>query len=124
MKLPNNTPQGTHLRHEDESSTIEVHLTPPSMASGRIQQRIDPRLQQEAEAILETQGIKPSQAIILFYTEVKRAGGLPFRPSPVHPSEIPNARLRKDLRQAAQGRGIRTFKTKDAFFNSLQSGSA
>src|SRR5438045_1474767 len=66
---------------------------PFSMPSSRLQQRIDPSLRKEAEAILKTQGIKPSQAIILFYTEVTRSRGLPFRPSPVRRSEIPNARL-------------------------------
>jgi antitoxin component of RelBE/YafQ-DinJ toxin-antitoxin module len=47
------------------------------MPSSRIQQRIDPRLRHDAEMILAAQGIKPSQAIILFYMEVKRQGGLP-----------------------------------------------
>jgi addiction module RelB/DinJ family antitoxin len=75
------------------------------MATSRIQQRIDADLRQEAEAILQTQGIKPSQAIILFYMEVKRSRGLPFKPSPVRPSEIPNTRLRKELRDAARGKG-------------------
>lgn len=89
------------------------------MASGRIQQRIDPLLRKEAEKILQIQGIKPSQAIILFYTEVKRSGGLPFQPSPVRPSEIPNARLRKELKDAAKGKGVKTFKNEKGFFDSL-----
>ena len=91
------------------------------MASGRIQQRIDPSLQHDAEEILQTQGIKPSQAIILFYTEVKRTGGLPFQPSPVLPSEIPNAKLRKDLREARKDKELRSFKNKKEFFRSLRS---
>lgn len=69
--------------------------------------------------ILTAQGIKPAQAIILFYTEVKRIGGLPFQPSPVHPSEIPNARLRKTLMDTKKGKGILTFKNKKDFFDSL-----
>ncbi|TSD00235.1 MAG: Uncharacterized protein Greene101449_253 [Candidatus Peregrinibacteria bacterium Greene1014_49] len=89
------------------------------MTSGRIQQRIDPSLRKEAEQILQIQGIKPSQAIILFYTEVKRAGGLPFTPSPVQPSEIPNARLQKDIRDAARGKGVKTYKNEKDFFDSL-----
>lgn len=89
------------------------------MASGRIQQRIDPDLQEAAEEILETQGIKPSQAIILLYTEVKRTGGLPFRPSPVRPSEIPNARVRRGLREAAQGKGVRTHRNARDLLDSL-----
>lgn len=89
------------------------------MPSGRIQQRIDPILRRDAEEILQTQGIRPSQAIILFYTEVKRTGGLPFQPSPVSPSEIPNARLRKDLEEAQKGKGIRHFTNKKELFDSL-----
>jgi antitoxin component of RelBE/YafQ-DinJ toxin-antitoxin module len=89
------------------------------MPSGRIQHRIDPALQRDAEAILHLQGIKPAQAIILFYMEVKRSKGLPFLPSPVTQAEIPNARLRKDLAEAKAGKGLRTFKTKKAFFDSL-----
>ena len=89
------------------------------MSSTRIQQRIDPVLRKEAEQILRIQGIKPSQAIILFYTEVKRTGGFPFRPSPVSRAEIPNARLQKSLKDAKEGKGIVTFKNKKDFFDSL-----
>ena len=90
------------------------------MASGRIQQRIDPKLKKEAELILKTQGIKPSQAIYLFYMEVKQYGGLPFHPTPVRRSEIPNARLRKALKEAHDGKGVRTFTSKKTFFDSLK----
>ncbi len=89
------------------------------MPSGRIQQRIDPALRRDAEAILKAQGIKPSQAIFLFYTEIKRSRGLPFTPSPVHPSEIPNARLRKDLRDAAKGIGLKKYKNGKDMLDSL-----
>ena len=109
-----------HLISKRPSATIGVHCTPFTMALGRIQQRMNPSLKKEAEAILEMQGIKPSQAIILFYMEVKRFGGLPFHPSPVHPSEIPNAKLQKDIRDARRGKGIRTFKSEKEFFDSLR----
>ncbi|OGJ66315.1 hypothetical protein A3B61_02155, partial [Candidatus Peribacteria bacterium RIFCSPLOWO2_01_FULL_53_10] len=86
------------------------------MPSSRMQHRIDPALRHDAEMILTAQGIKPAQAIILFYTEVKRSGGLPFAPSPVQPSEIPNARLRRELRDAAKGKGVKTYKNEKDFF--------
>ncbi len=91
------------------------------MPSARLQQRIDPMLRKDAEMILQTQGIKPSQAILLFYTEVKRRGGLPFTPTPVQPSEIPNAKLRRDLQDAKRGRGIERFTDKAALMDSLHS---
>ncbi len=89
------------------------------MSRSRIQQRIDPKLRHDAELILLAQGIKPSQAIILFYTEIKRSKGLPFAPSPVRPSEIPNASLRRDLEEARSGKGVRSYKNKKEFFRSL-----
>ncbi|MEK7137850.1 MAG: type II toxin-antitoxin system RelB/DinJ family antitoxin [Patescibacteria group bacterium] len=90
------------------------------MASGRIQQRIDPELQRKAEAILKVLGVKPSQAISLFYMEITRQGNLPFHPSNVHPSEIPNKRLAKAIREARRGKGVREFKNKEDFFASLK----
>ena len=89
------------------------------MPSVRIQQRISPVLKRQAEAILEAQGIKPSLAIVMFYTEVKRSGGLPFTPSRVLPSEIPNMRLQKDLKEAGRGKGVRSFKNKNDLFRAL-----
>lgn len=93
------------------------------MNSGRIQHRIDPTLRRDAEAILKMQGIKPSQAIILFYMEVKRSRGLPFLPSAVSDLEIPNAGLQKDLHEVRSGKGVRTFKGKKDFFASLKKAS-
>ncbi|MBU0458981.1 type II toxin-antitoxin system RelB/DinJ family antitoxin [Patescibacteria group bacterium] len=89
------------------------------MSSGRIQQRIDPKLQKDAETILKTQGIKPSQAIILFYMEIKRSRGLPFSPSPVRLDEVPNIKLQKDLEDASKGKGVKISKNKDEFFDHL-----
>jgi addiction module RelB/DinJ family antitoxin len=90
------------------------------MSLSRIQQRIDPSLRREAEQILHAQGIKPSQAIILFYTEIKRSKGLPFAPSPVQPSEIPNKRLQRDLKKTGRGKDVRSFANKKDFLHSLR----
>jgi DNA-damage-inducible protein J len=51
----------------------------------RISSRIDADLKTEAEAILEELGVKPSQAITMFYTQIKRQRGLPLD------LKIPNA---------------------------------
>ncbi len=90
------------------------------MSLSRLQQRIDPVLRREAEQILHVQGIKPSQAIILFYTEIKRSNGLPFTPSPVRPSEIPNRRLQKEIRNARKGVGVQSFTNERDLFASLK----
>gem|GEM_PF-2863465 len=43
-----------------------------------VRARMEPELKQHAEAILERGGLKPSEAINLFYQQVEQAGGLPF----------------------------------------------
>lgn len=84
------------------------------MPTARMQHRIDPKLKKEAENILEEQGIRPSQAITIFYTEIKRTGGFPFLPTP-----IPNKELKKDLLEAKKGSGVKTYKNKKDLFDSL-----
>lgn len=86
---------GTHqtLLKEAKQSTIVA-----DMASGRIQQRIDPILQKQAEAILRAQGLRPSS---------------------VHQSEIPNKRLQKTIREAWSGKGAQEYKTKEELFDAL-----
>lgn len=90
------------------------------MSSGRIQQRIDPTLQKRAEAILKAMGLKPAQVITMLYREITRRRTLPFHPSEVSPSEIPNARLQKDIREARAGKGVQEFETEEEFFASLK----
>ena len=44
----------------------------------RISSRINAKLKDEADAILAQIGIKPSQAITMFYTQIVRQRGIPF----------------------------------------------
>jgi len=46
-----------------------------------VRARMEPELKQRAESILEGLGIKPSEAINMFYRQVEQAGGLPFVPN-------------------------------------------
>lgn len=84
------------------------------MPLAKIQQRIEPKLKKEAEALLHAQGIKPSQAIIMFYKEITRQRGFPFLPS-----HIPNKQTIKAFEEADKGIGVETFETKEDFFNAL-----
>ncbi len=100
-------------------STIRVHLSPLTYltrmpTTTRIQHRINPRLKKEAEEILEEQGMKPSQAITIFYMEIKRTGGFPFLPT-----KVPNKQLKKDLLEAEKDKGLKTYKNKKALFDDL-----
>jgi DNA-damage-inducible protein J len=44
----------------------------------RIEARIDPQLKQAAEAVFSKLGVSPSEAIRLFYKQVKLHQGFPF----------------------------------------------
>ena len=85
------------------------------MALAKIQQRIDAKLKKDAEALLEEQGIKPSQAIIMLYKEITKQRGFPFLPS-----HVPNQKTAKAIREARKGIDVQSFKTKKAFFDSLK----
>lgn len=85
------------------------------MSSTRIQHRIDTNLKTTAEIILGKQGIKPSQAITIFYTEIKRTGGFPFLPS-----KVLNKKSKKDLGEAKKGVGVKIYKSKKDLFNALE----
>ena len=86
------------------------------MTSIRMQTRIDSKLKEKAEEILEEQGIKPAQAIHIFYTEIARTGGFPFLPT-----KVPNKKLQKALREAEKGIGVVSYKSKEEMFESLRS---
>lgn len=85
------------------------------MASVRMQTRIDSKLKNEAEKILEAQGFKPAQAIQIFYTEVARTGGFPFLPS-----KVPTKGLAKDLDEAKKGLGVEVYEDSKDFFKALK----
>jgi addiction module RelB/DinJ family antitoxin len=43
--------------------------------------RIDADLKRKAEAVLEEIGVRPRAALEMFYAQIIKVGGLPFRPS-------------------------------------------
>ena len=47
----------------------------------QVRYRIDRRLVREAEKVCKEIGIAPSQAVSMFFAQLVKAGGLPFRPS-------------------------------------------
>ena len=53
----------------------------------KLQLRIDDETKQDAEQILSTLGITPSQAVQMFYKQVSLQGGIPLE------LKVPNARL-------------------------------
>jgi len=59
----------------------------------RISSRINAQLKQQGDAILAEMGLKPSQAITMFYTQLVRQRDLPFS------TKIPNKQTIKALNE-------------------------
>jgi DNA-damage-inducible protein J len=79
-----------------------------------VRARIDGRLKDEAEAVLEKLGLNASDAIRLFYKQVSMQKGLPFA------VVLPNARTRRALREADEGRNLLgPFEDADQMFREL-----
>lgn len=85
-----------------------------ALQTDKVQARIDPDLKESAEAILAELGLTATDAIRMFYKQVKIHRGLPFD------VRIPNAATRAAIREA---QGIlkapakhKSYKTADAMF--------
>jgi DNA-damage-inducible protein J len=78
--------------------------------SAMIRARIEPKLKSEVEKVFSKLGISSSEAIQLFYAQVKIHNGLPFE------IKIPNKETLKAIRDGDKGINVITAKdTKDLF---------
>lgn len=78
-----------------------------------ISARIDPKLKREAEQVLEQLGLTATQAITVFYKQVKLQHGLPFN------VKIPNEVTAKAFEDARAYRDLDDFETTEALYKDL-----
>ena len=78
-----------------------------------IRARIEPELKNDVDAIFEALGLNASTAITLFYTQVKKRRGLPFR------VEIPNKVTVQTFEKTARGEELTYCKDADDMFKKL-----
>lgn len=76
--------------------------------SAMIRARVEPDLKHEAEAVFDTLGLTPTQAITLFYKQVSLRHGLPFA------VRMPNRATRAAMRDAREGRNLKRWKSLEA----------
>jgi DNA-damage-inducible protein J len=81
--------------------------------SAMIRARIEPELKEKAEAVFKKIGISVSDAIGVFYSQVKLQKGLPFD------VKVPNRKTRKAMKDAELGRNLTRYKDAEEFFKSL-----
>ena len=75
--------------------------------------RIDPELKRETEKVFNELGLSTTQAIILFFKQVKMRQGLPFAVA------IPNSETRQAIDDALSGKDLHKVENVDALFDEL-----
>lgn len=78
-----------------------------------IRARVEPALKRDVEGILEKLGVSPSEAVNMFYRQVRIRRGLPFL------VRLPNATTRKTIDDSRKGKGLKRFRSKEAFYKDL-----
>jgi DNA-damage-inducible protein J len=81
--------------------------------SATIHARIEPELKEEAEAILKNLGLNATQAITLFYQQIKINRGLPFV------LRVPNETTRQTLDDADAEKNLVYCRDADDLFERL-----
>lgn len=78
-----------------------------------INARTERDLKEEVEGILKKLGLSTTEAINIFFHQVKMRKGLPF------PVEIPNEETLKTFRDSEAGKGLVDCKDADGMFRKL-----
>ncbi|WP_378956707.1 type II toxin-antitoxin system RelB/DinJ family antitoxin [Pelosinus sp. sgz500959] len=80
---------------------------------GYIRARVEPKLKEDVEGLLATIGLSPSQAITLFYTQIKLNKGIPF------PIKISNEVTLEALKDSENTKGLTRYKSAKDMFKGL-----
>jgi DNA-damage-inducible protein J len=78
-----------------------------------INARTEQELKKDVEGILKTLGLSTTEAINIFFRQVKLRRGLPF------PVEIPNEETMRTFRDSEKGKGLVECKDADDMFRRL-----
>lgn len=84
----------------------------------RISSRINAELKQQGDSILAEIGIKPSQAITMFYKQIVRQRGLPFE------TRIPNdetIKAMQELKDPETRKNLKRFSSVEELMSDLNS---
>lgn len=81
--------------------------------STTVRARLEPKLKKETELIFEELGINTTEAIRIFFKQVKLQRGLPFE------MKIPNEITEEAILDAKARKDISSFDSSDEFFEDL-----
>ncbi len=80
-----------------------------------IRARIEPKLKNDVEYIFKKLGITTTEAISLFYNQIKLRRGIPFEVN------IPNETTRKAIKSSDKKLGVKKFKSVHELLEELDS---
>jgi DNA-damage-inducible protein J len=78
-----------------------------------VRARVEPNLKADVEKLLHRLGVTTTEAITMFYSQIRLRQGLPFS------VEIPNAVTRKTFETTDRGEDLNTFDSLDEMFEKL-----
>jgi len=78
-----------------------------------VRARIDPDLKAEVVELLNTLGVSTTDAITMFFSQIKLQQGLPF------PVKIPSETTRRTFEATDNGRELHSYESLDDLFESL-----
>jgi DNA-damage-inducible protein J len=78
-----------------------------------VRARVEPRLKADVEKLLNRLGVTTTEAITMFYSQIRLRQGLPFS------VEVPNAITRKTFEATDRGEDLNTYGSLDDMFEAL-----
>ena len=78
-----------------------------------VRARVEPSLKADAERLLRRLGMTTTEAISLFFSQMRLRQGLPFA------VELPNAETRRTFEATDRGDGLHTYDSLDQMFEAL-----
>jgi DNA-damage-inducible protein J len=78
-----------------------------------IRARTEPKIKADAERVFRKLGMTSTEAITMFYAQVRLHNGLPF------PVEIPNAVTRQTFEKTDRGEDLHDYPSLDDFFKKM-----
>ena len=78
-----------------------------------VRARIEPRLKADVDKLLHRLGMSTTEAINLFYNQIRLRQGIPF------PVSVPNASTRKTFEATDRGEELHSYNSIDEMFEAL-----
>jgi DNA-damage-inducible protein J len=78
-----------------------------------VRARVEPRLKADVDKLLRRLGMSTTEAINLFYTQIRLRHGLPF------PIEVPNETTKRTFETTDRGEDLHAYDSLEAMFEAL-----